>query len=222
MPSSLLRLLPIAVLGALLSRPGPACASSVDQPFLWEVEGPGAPSHLLGTIHAGVDADELPDKVWERLADSELFVLESHPDSPWPTNATTPEPMDLTLARRAGDIGLPVRALESLTFQRAVLQRIGSAGELAAMLGESTPEVDELAQAYRDGSLRDIAALTGDMPPQMRALLLDDRNHRWVRQLEPALARGNAFVAVGVGHMAGPVGLPALLHTRGYNVRRLS
>jgi uncharacterized protein YbaP (TraB family) len=47
---------------------------------LWRVEGVGRPSHILGTIHLGIEADrELPARVWREVDDSKLVVLEVAP-----------------------------------------------------------------------------------------------------------------------------------------------
>lgn len=60
-----------------------------------------------------------------------------------------------------------------------------------------------------------------DRDPSMAAMF-DDRNRRWLVVLEPELAQGGAFVAVGAGHMVGPAGLVALLEARGFTARQLS
>jgi hypothetical protein len=48
-------------------------------PFLWELQGPRAPSYLFGTLHLGFRADhELPDWVWDRLSACDTFVMETN------------------------------------------------------------------------------------------------------------------------------------------------
>lgn len=49
----------------------------VKEPFLWEVQGEGGPTFLLGTIHLGVSADELPDIVWQAYEESQTVIVES-------------------------------------------------------------------------------------------------------------------------------------------------
>lgn len=51
-------------------------------PLVWEVQGSGGPSYLLGTIHAGFDGEkELPRWVWDRLDASDTFIMELDPTS---------------------------------------------------------------------------------------------------------------------------------------------
>lgn len=48
-------------------------------PFLWELQGPRAPSYLFGTLHLGFRADqELPDWVWDKLTACDTFVMETN------------------------------------------------------------------------------------------------------------------------------------------------
>jgi uncharacterized protein YbaP (TraB family) len=47
-------------------------------PFLWELQGPHAPSYLFGTLHLGFRADqELPAWVWDKLGGCDTFVMET-------------------------------------------------------------------------------------------------------------------------------------------------
>ena len=56
---------------------------------------------------------------------------------------------------------------------------------------------------------------------QLRVRLVDDRNHAWMPGLEKHLRGGNAFVAIGVGHLPGENGLIALLRAQGWTVTRM-
>ena len=63
--------------------------------------------------------------------------------------------------------------------------------------------------------------INGDLDefPEARKLLLDDRNQRWVPQIEAMLKEKHVFfITVGAGHLTGPQGVPALLRKAGYNV----
>ena len=55
--------------------------------------------------------------------------------------------------------------------------------------------------------------------PAMFRRLISDRNRRWADVLAQRLNDGGeAVVVVGVGHLLGPGGLPALLQARGFRV----
>jgi uncharacterized protein YbaP (TraB family) len=55
--------------------------------------------------------------------------------------------------------------------------------------------------------------------PTLFARLIDGRNRHWESVLEARLKQpGSVVVVVGVGHLIGPGGLPALLRAKGYQV----
>jgi uncharacterized protein YbaP (TraB family) len=63
--------------------------------------------------------------------------------------------------------------------------------------------------------------INGDLDgfPEARKLLLDDRNKRWVPQIQAMLKEKHVFfITVGAGHLTGPTGVPALLRKAGYKV----
>ena len=52
-----------------------------------------------------------------------------------------------------------------------------------------------------------------------RDRLLLDRNRRMFERMLPLVQRGNAFIAVGAGHLVGEDGLLRLLERRGFRVQ---
>ena len=154
----LLRFLPLAALGVVLAGSTPAEAESseskaptIDAPFLWQIDGGDKPSYLFGTIHAGVDAEELPSIVSHSLQQSEFFVMETSPGDVYPPAANTSfpmgTPMDLMLAEEAHQHGSRVGTLESMHFQLDLLKQVGSAEELAAMLADDSQAIEPLVDA---------------------------------------------------------------------------
>jgi uncharacterized protein YbaP (TraB family) len=225
----LLRLLPLAALGLALAGTSADAetatveAASIDAPFLWQIDGGERPSYLFGTIHAGVDATELPPVVDAALHSSDLFVMETAPGERFLTDESPVGlPMDMALARNAHQEGTRVATLESLQFQLSLLEQLGSAQEFAAMLAEDPDAVAPLMDAYRSGDLDQIDEVTRMEDPAIRDILLTQRNYRWVHKLRRTLVRGGAFIAVGVGHCPGPDGLLDLLDSHGFSIRRLA
>ena len=248
-------------------------------PLLWEVQGGSGSSYLLGTIHAGFQADkELPAWVWDKLEACDTFVMEadiekldvmemarlaSLPDGkslsdmlapgdwkalvdltglpesslrsrqPWFAVTLvlqrlypTPVPLDLALVQRAKQLGKEVEFLEELRFQLDLVTRTTTIEDLRDLIGEDGKGRRQLAQllaAYREGDFEEIGALTEEAlagHPERYETLLTARNRDWIPKLQPHLARGRTFVAVGAGHFTGDDGLIELLRGEGFVLTR--
>jgi uncharacterized protein YbaP (TraB family) len=79
-----------------------------------------------------------------------------------------------------------------------------------------------MVDAWGAGDAKSVGRLMNkslDTEPGARKLLIDDRNHNWIKILDEVLAKpGVVFVTVGTGHLVGPGGVPALLRKQGYIV----
>jgi uncharacterized protein YbaP (TraB family) len=99
-----------------------------------------------------------------------------------------------------------------------------------ASLDETLREIEEEPDSYRrtvtEWMSGDVTALQTDaLSPLLRASpviyrrLIADRNARWAADLRRRLSRpGLTVVIVGMGHLVGPGGVPALLRARGVKV----
>lgn len=126
------------------------------------------------------------------------------------------------------EAGLPVAGLEGYARQFALFDELAEADQ-AELLRLTA------ADAARDGRQAQLAWLTGDLAalerdelagvladPELREALLARRNRAWTGPIAELIDAGRRpLVAVGAGHMIGEDGLPALLATRGYRVRRI-
>ncbi|HWO18137.1 MAG TPA: TraB/GumN family protein [Kofleriaceae bacterium] len=137
------------------------------------------------------------------------------------TMAPSPRPtMDVALARRARERKLPVDALETWAEQLTALDAAVTLADLQQAIRERAAvrcSVERILAAYAAGDLDAMGRLLGGAQSET---LLAARNRKWLPQLERYLAARGAFVAVGVSHMAGAEGLPALLARAGYAVER--
>ncbi|HUO12287.1 MAG TPA: TraB/GumN family protein [Caulobacteraceae bacterium] len=80
--------------------------------------------------------------------------------------------------------------------------------------------VDEWMAGDLAGLQRDAVQPLQTVSPGLYRRLLTQRNHAWAKVLAARLHRkGTAVVVVGVGHMIGPDGLPALLRAQGFDVQ---
>jgi uncharacterized protein YbaP (TraB family) len=79
-------------------------------------------------------------------------------------------------------------------------------------------QVSQLRAAYRTSDVPALARMLLD--PVHGDRLLAERNRRWAPLIERYLEHGGGFVAVGLGHLLGDSGLPAMLEREGYRVTR--
>jgi len=170
--------------------------------------GLGLPEHLLRMF-----------KPW-----AVALVLSAPPQDPT-------QVLDVVLARAAKEQGKPVHELEGMEEQIAVLEGMPESDQVV-LLQQAVDERERLPQiigrvidAYLARDLAGMWRLSQETTGERRRLndvladrLLYQRNERMVERMEPRLAEGGAFVAVGALHLYGSRGVPALLESRGYRV----
>jgi uncharacterized protein YbaP (TraB family) len=132
--------------------------------------------------------------------------------------------MDAEVQKRAKARGIPLAYVETVEAQAAMMAGFNDA--FLEGLGPRGDDDGAAQQAALDalclrGDTSGAAVLHDPADPTTDALLVA-RNRAWVPNLLPALAEGDAFVAVGAGHMLGDAGLLALLAAEGFSVRQLT
>jgi hypothetical protein len=125
--------------------------------------------------------------------------------------------------------GVRTRAFETPQEQVAYLAQ-GQLPDQIASLEETFGELEEgpagfqrLIHAWTTGNLAAISAESLDplakAAPAVYRTMVVQRNQRWLKTILERLDQpGNAVVVVGVGHLIGPDGLPALLRAKGVRV----
>lgn len=172
--------------------------------------------------HTGIDADALGHlRPW--------FAARAFEDAMSGENihVYADEGVDNKIARIAEDRGAPVRGLETSEVHLAALMRDANTknelGQLrAAMHKAATMKMrpfSKLLAAWEAGDPRAIAASNAGQEPTARKALLDDRNARWVPQIEKMLAEKRTYlITVGAMHLCGPGSVVDLLRKDGYTV----
>ncbi|SMQ63532.1 hypothetical protein SAMN06295905_0829 [Devosia lucknowensis] len=87
-------------------------------------------------------------------------------------------------------------------------------------------DIDEMVAAWAAGQPEELGAVfaeqMGGYDEGMVELLIDERNHNWVEQIEQMLAENeSALLVVGAAHLAGDVSVVKLLEDRGFSSRRV-
>lgn len=124
-----------------------------------------------------------------------------------------------------------VIGLESREEQIGFFSQLNEAEQLDLLrqtlddIHEGPAELKQLLTDWQDGHdehLADTLNKSLRKYPRLYALLVVNRNQRWLPRLEAFTSKpGDTFVAVGCGHLGGPDGLIALLRARGYVVEKL-
>ena len=121
------------------------------------------------------------------------------------------------------------RAFETPGQQIGYLAGAAMADQIAS-LDETLTEIADRPDAYRqlvdEWMAGDLAGLQADAleplrkaSPALYRRLMTDRNRRWAAALQQRLThRGVIVVIVGMGHLIGPDGVPALLRAKGFKV----
>jgi uncharacterized protein YbaP (TraB family) len=185
----------------------------------------------LGTLlpeYAGTQLNRF--KPWVAMT-----LLEEGQDAPVASAAgASQHSIDSVVEDFARSRGLQLVHLETLEDQLAALD-CTSPAEYAQVLqqrlsdpAELRAETERSLAFYRAGDLpgwlADIDAMKGldakarTAERHARSCLIEQRNARWIEELEPLLLRGGCFVAVGAIHLAGSEGLLAGLAARGFSV----
>jgi hypothetical protein len=128
--------------------------------------------------------------------------------------------MDESLVKRAHHRNKPVDAMETAADQMRALDSVVTVEDLRAQLHSQRAlqcAYSDLRAVYATGDDKQIAPYI--VVERTADALLYARNRAWVEKIRTFKA--TSFVAVGLGHMLGEQGLPALLEKAGYHVMRM-
>lgn len=159
-----------------------------------------------------------------RMAEAEARAEGREPIPGVPSSAR----LDATILDWAIREGMPVASLETPQQALAALDEVAEGDVLAGLHAvidqpdEARAQATSLRSAYLAFDERAVEALLEEeMSPAVREALLLRRNRAWEAALLPQIQQGNAFVAVGLGHLLGEGSLLAGLTAQGYRVERL-
>ncbi|MBZ0234276.1 MAG: TraB/GumN family protein, partial [Deltaproteobacteria bacterium] len=135
------------------------------------------------------------------------------------TLSPPPDPqLDVAVVRRAKARGIPVDHLE--TWEEQLPQVAGAVGipDLVEAIDARKTIRCDLARNRAAYAAGDEAWMLRTFQTERTKPLLGPRNAKWLPRLEGYLRGDGAFVAVGIGHLLGDAGLPAMLARAGYRV----
>jgi uncharacterized protein len=192
-------------------------------------------------LHQSV-SDETYQAVAKRAKELDIDIRVLSPFKPWVIAMTMAaiklqqlgfDPslgVDRHLAERAKQTDKPTAGLETAEFQLDLFDRF-SAKEQELLLRQSMDEMDHvernvtaIVQAWKSGDVGAVERhlLVGMRDyPEIHRKVIDERNQRWLPQIENLLSGGeNALIVVGAAHLVGKNGIIELLKDRGYRVEQ--
>lgn len=139
--------------------------------------------------------------------------------------------VEMVLFAEARKTGKPIVSLERLEEQVALLDSFARPVQIRMLeltleeLDEGAEHATKLVDAWRRGddiALADEMNDSIDVLPELRSVLLDQRNERFTDWIARRMAKpGVAFVAVGAGHFGGKHNVRELLEAKGFRIKRV-
>lgn len=124
-----------------------------------------------------------------------------------------------------------IEGLETVADQLAMFSTLSEADQREMLTSFATgksnarSDYDRLLKAWSSGDEAGIARMFDedeDLTPHLREILLRKRNANWAAWLKQRLEKpGTVFVAVGAGHLAGPLSVQKMLAAEGIAVEKV-
>ncbi|WP_158559216.1 TraB/GumN family protein [Deminuibacter soli] len=138
--------------------------------------------------------------------------------------------LELKLTGMAKQKHIPVKGLETMAFQAAMIDSIPyqqQANDLVKTLYSYDSVKEDMMQMVQYYKQRDLPALYNSVLNDtlfnnFEEMMLYRRNTNWAPVLAAAMKQQPCFVAVGAAHLAGDKGLIALLRKKGFTVTPVS
>ncbi|HEY5590597.1 MAG TPA: TraB/GumN family protein [Paludibacter sp.] len=139
-----------------------------------------------------------------------------------------PEAVDILFQKKAKKSKKSVIGLETIEQQIDLLFNSLPLKLQAEILVKGVKEKEKgvellkkMNEAYLAGDLVKIEALNNednDITPEVKKILIEDRNANWIKQLSALIPTESCFIAVGCMHLVGETGLINQLRKAGYIV----
>jgi hypothetical protein len=144
---------------------------------------------------------------------------------------------ELELTRMAKEAEKDIRGLETMEYQMGLFDSIpylaqarmlvdAVKAEQALKNGETENDdlsFDRMVELYKNQDIIAMQELGGEEEglAGYEDILLNNRNRNWISGMVQQMKEGATFFAVGAGHLAGEVGVIALLRAEGYQLKPL-
>ena len=215
-----------------------------------QMEDPKVVLKMMTSGMLGADKslkDVIPADVWKKVRDWDgdpTMKLAMSKMRPWMAALTITmveyqkmgaDPnlgLEKTIEKKAKADGKETGGFETADFQLGLFSGLTDAqqadmlAETFSELKESKKMISDMLKSWKEGKVDELAKeLDAGFKdyPDMKKLLLTDRNESWVEPIEK-LAKGTkkTMILVGAGHLCGPGSVIDLLQKKGWKLRRVT
>lgn len=212
------------------------------------MELPGLPNQLEAMKYLKLDNETFFDYFSESQSDSIIEWVKNHigmSEESFRANFTKLKPFavsqlatqmhfigktesyEMTFDKLARENGMKIRGLETVAEQMQIFDDLTREQQAEMVMSsvrnpnegiEMTRETMQVYASQEVDSLYMMIEEQGEIFSDEQAAFLDDRNKRWIPQIEVYIKENRTFIAVGAGHLGGPNGVIRLLEERGYTL----
>ncbi len=142
-----------------------------------------------------------------------------------------PVSYELGFLQAANTAKKPVKGLDTLEFQTALLNKIPidkqakGLYKIAADPQKYTDNFQKIMRLYKSQDVEKLETLLEALRAENKEFAdsaVEERNRTWIPKLEKEMKEKASFIAVGSGHLGGASGVIKLLRARGYILQPLS
>lgn len=212
------------------------------------MELPGLPNQLEAMKYLKLENETFFDYFNESQSDSIIEWVKSHigmSEESFRTNFTNLKPFavsqlatqihfigktesyEMTFDKLARENGMKIRGLETVAEQMKIFDDLTREQQVEMVMStvrnpaegiELTRKMMQVYQRQEVDSLFIMIEEQGELFSEEQSTFLDDRNKRWIPQIEAYIKENKTFIAVGAGHLGGPNGVIRLVEERGYTL----
>lgn len=137
------------------------------------------------------------------------------------------ESYEMTLVSLAKENEIKIIGLETIGDQMAIFDNLSREEQTEMVMGsirdtgesiETVKQMQALYVAQNVDELFEFIRREGGIIQEKQSDFLDQRNLKWIPKIQSIIANQRAFIAVGAGHLGGPMGLIRLLEKEGYTL----
>jgi len=161
-------------------------------------------------------------EIVDQLQPIVLMGLLAMKDIPCEVKGYDMEILNLGLSQQKKVIGL-----EHFSDQIEITNHIYTPKEILRQLQLEDAAVENyraLAEAFKQEDISALYAMATDtiqLSAEGKKLLLDNRNQAWIKKMVEIMPKERTLFAVGAGHLAGELGVIALLRAKGFTVKAI-